>query len=337
MLLLTFLLLFQEDVYKVTVGKPVLYEKDNNPNTYISGIRQLESNGEHLFILSDANPLAVQIKSDGTLVRKIGGKGQGPGELGYHGPISMAVEGQSAWIYRSDMRGLQFYDQGNFVTSIKIKGYQPGHGATPAYSFGFEQNRLLIQTHPRNRSLAMVYDYEGNLLQEVGKILPVEPEFLEVNPALNNTSWVRDGKSWWCLFIYRPILREYDSDFKLLREIILHGPEIEEKEEIFLENKIDPRWRPYPKWHFSDFKVFRNSIYILCEGVLYQVDKRSGVLKSRTVFFSNKKMLAVFDFPRVSFQYLAFLDSGKVYLASSIFAFDYNGLWEADLPFLLNE
>ncbi len=326
------LLLSGESLYKVTVGDPLIYQDEDNPDTFLTGIHQLESNGDHLFILRERYPSVIEIKRDGRFVRNIGRSGEGPGELGHHGPISMAVHGNSVWIFRNDMKSINYFENGEFKVSFKPESYQMARNKLPAYHFGFDQDHVLIQSYPGDKSLAVVYDYTGQAKQRVGKILPIEPDFLKVNPAINNTSWIKDGESWWCLFIYRPLLREYNSNFKLLREITLHGPEIEEKEEIFFKNEVNPNWQ-YPKWHFSDFKVFKNSIYILCEGALYQVDKLSGEIKSRTIFMSNKTMLAIHNYPRVYFHYLAFTNDGQLFLAHSAIPFDLGGVWKAKLPF----
>jgi len=329
------LLFFCQDnaALKVTVGKPLLFQDENRPETFITGIGQLESDGQNLYILRKNDPSVLVIKSDGTFVRNIGRSGLGPGELGSYAPVSLSVSGPSTWILRDDLIGVNYYENGEFITSFKPKGYMVGRTSLPGFSFGFTQDGVLLQAPPRSRALAYFYGYDGEVKKKVGRILPVEKEFLRVNPALNSTSWIRDGNRWYCLFIYRPIIREFDSDFKLIREINFTGPEILEKEEKFFENKEDRNWRPFPKWHFSDFKIFKNSIYILCEGVLYQLDKKSGDLKSRTYFFLSKEMRAIIDIPRGVFHYLAFTQDGKIFLAHSSLPFDRDGVWTANLPF----
>lgn len=331
---LIFLLLFfsNEALHRVKVGDPVVFQNEGNPKTFITGIHQLESNGKTLFVLRKRYPSAIEIKANGNFIRNIGGNGNGPGELGFHGPISMAVNGPSTWIVRNDIRAISYYENGKFVASFKPNGYQLARNKLPAYGFSFNKNSILLQAHPGQKVLAYVYDYGGNIRHEIKDLLPIERQFLEINPALNTTSWVRDGAYWWCLFIYRPILRKYDSNFKKIQEFQLYGPEIEDKEEIYFKNEPVPNWQ-YPKWHFSDFKVFGNSIYILCEGVMYQVDKESGGLKSRTLFLSNKTMREVVDSPIANFHYLAFTDDGKLFLANSFLPYEKDGVWTADLPF----
>ncbi len=332
MLIMLFLCWQGETFHQVKITTPVKFQKEDNPKTFITGIRQLESNGEHLFILRDDGPSVLEIKPDGAFVRNIGRSGNGPGEMGMYGLISMAVSGSAVWIFRNDMKALNYFEKGVFVTGFKPEGYQLAPYLLPGYGFAFDENHILLQAHPRNKHLAQVYDYGGDVKAQVGDILPVDREFLRTNPALNNTSWVKDGDSWWCLFLFRPILREFDSQFKLKRELTIHGPEIEEKEEIFFNNEPAKNWK-YPKWHFSDFKIFKNSIYLLCEGVLYQVDKKSGSLKSRIVFLTNEAMFAQTNKRMATFHYLAFTDDGNIYLANTILPFDQDGVWTTRLPF----
>ncbi len=334
MTLFLLLFLFQEEtVHKATIGKPVLFQDESRPETFIQGFKQLESDGRYLYILRENDPSALVIKPDGSFVRNLGRSGQGPGELGSYGPVSLAVSGNAAWILRDDLKGLNYYENGAFVTSIRPKDYMPGRTSLPGFSFGFNQNGVLLQAHPKSGHLAYFYGFDGKINREIGKTLPIEEEFLKVNPALNNTSWIKNENKWYCLFIYRPIIRVFNSSFKLEREINFTGPEIQLKEEKFFENKVDPNWRPFPKWYFSDFKIFKNSIYILCEEALYQLDKKTGALKSRTYFFLGQELRKIVDVPRGLFHYLAFTDDGKLFLAHNALPFDKDGVWTADLPF----
>ncbi len=328
------LLIFQGDtLHKIPVGEPVKYQDEANPKTYLSGIRQLESNGKNLVILRKDSPSALEITPEGDFVRNIGHRGDGPGELGLHGPIAMAVKAESTWIFRSDMKALNYYEKGKYITGFKPESYQLGPNTTPSFSFAFDSTHIVIQSHPSRRRLANAYDYGGELATGVGEILPVEREFLRVNPALNNTAWLKDDESWWCLFLFRPILREFDSKFQLKREITLNGPEIEEKEEKYFKNEVDPSWRPYPKWHFSDFKIFKNSIFVMCEGTLYQINKKTGKTESRSIFTPNKKILQVFHIPKVNFQFFAFTENGRLFLGNTALSYEQDGIWEATFPF----
>jgi len=113
----------------------------------------------------------------------------------------------------------------------------------------------LLQVYPRTRKLAAVYNYGGERLSYVGDILKIEPEYLQFNKSLNNTYWDRDQNNWYCLFMYRPILRVFNKDFRLIRELTLQGPEIDEYEDKLYNKEKDPNFTtPWP--HFTDFKVF---------------------------------------------------------------------------------
>ncbi len=274
----------------------------------------------------------MQIAEDGTFIRKIGKKGRGPGEWGYYAPRAIAVKNQSLLVLGPGRKTLFYHEAGQFIHSFKIKPYQIGGAGIPAYSFGFTHEEILIQAWPATRRLASLYDFSGEHKGYVGKILPVMPEYLKVNPAMNDTLWVRDKSHYYCLFVHRPILRKYDANHKKVAEFKVAGPEVDRYEEVFFKNKKDPNWT-YPKPHFTDLKVFGGYLYLMCDGVLYQLDKQTGKVLTRTIFFGTGSLEHLNNKEhKLFFMFAAFFDSGKFVLGHRGLLPDHD-LGTAVLPF----
>ena len=328
MLILVIALLSQE-IYRVEVS-PIDFQSDAVPETFVHGIKQLETDGVDLYLTALKQPTVLQIRTDGEFVRRIGSAGQGPGELGYFAPWSVAVDSPGLWILPSSLKHANYYEGEGYAHQIRLQGYQFRGSRMPAYSFAFNKDYVLVQAHPTTGHLAFAYRYDGAVHKKVGKILPIEPEFLKRNPALNSTLWRHDGERWYALFVHRPILRVFGPGFDLKNEFVLSGPEIEGFEETYFKNEPDPNWT-FPKPHFTDFQVVGDSLLVICEGVIYQVDKGSGEVKSRTYFVGNEKVKKEIGPRPIHFPLFAVVKN-QIYFAIPGMPWDHD-LWTAELPY----
>ena len=318
-----------QEVFRVEV-QPWDFQSGGNPETFIHGTNQLETDGIDLFILPSRVPKIIQIKTDGTYVRTIGREGEGPGELGSYPPKATAVSPAGIWVLTSRAKHANLYIDGKFAHDLRLRNYMFRGSGLPAYAFAFNQDYVVIQAHPTTGSLANAYNYDGTIHKKVSRILPIEPEFLKRNPAINGTIWRYDDGRWYCLFVHRPIIRVFGADFEMEKEFILNGPEIEVYEEIFFKNEPDPNWT-YPKPHFTDFKVAGNSLLVLCDGMLYQVEKSTGEVLSRTHFNGDAEIRKRMSGDRLHFIYFAQVDD-RLFLASTSAIYDHD-LWTVKVPF----
>ena len=319
------------DAYKVTVN-PLDFQVEAERETHVSGIVQLESNGDHLFVLCKDEPAVIEIDRDGNFIRKFGKKGDGPGELGFHQGFAMAVNGPGVWFLRNDLTFLNYFEHGDHRAGFRPKSYQFKLSSSVAKRFAFDNKHVLLQAHPSTGRLAYVYDYGGNLIKKVGKTFRVDKAFLAVNPALFTTLWDKDDDHWYCLFAYRPILHKYNKNFEKVAEIFIEGPEVHAFEKRFAENEKDPNFT-YPKPHFRDFAVFGDHVYLISDGTFYQIDKQTGETLSRTIFFGNPSFIdPEIHGKKLWFKDFAFLNDGTLFLSNSLhFGHD---LWVAKLPYL---
>jgi hypothetical protein len=320
------------DTFRVNVD-PLDFQDENNPATFVTGFNQIESNGKHIFVVPHPDPNVIEIDAEGTFIRAIGRRGNGPGELGYHYLYAISVKGPSLWALRSDISGIHFFEKGSHLAGFRPETYQFLYGSAQSLRFAFDRDHVVLQAHPSTGFLAYVYGYGGEVIGKMGKLFRINRDYLAINPAAYSTMWERVEDGWYCLFHFRPILRKYNDRFEKVEEFFLDGPEIQVFEARFAEKKKDPKFT-YPKAHFTDFKAFAGHIYLLSSGVLYQVDPKNGKTLTRTLFFGNEEVRKQQSEPRkLNMEYFAFLDDGTIVLANGVNLFGHD-LWKTKLPFL---
>jgi hypothetical protein len=318
------------DVHKVYFS-PFDFQRDDLPATHTAGIKQIEFNGEDLLIPLLRRPSILQIRTDGTFVRAIGKKGSGPGELGWHATWAIAAKGQGLWVLRDDLSLLNYYEKGKYEISFRPKGYQFRGARLPAYRFAFDNEHVVVPVHPSTGFLAYAYDYGGSVRKKVGQILRIDTKYLARNPGINSTIWANDGTQWYCLFVHRPIVRVFDKHFELKKEFTVQGPEIEVFEAAFRENEKDPDWT-YPKPHFTDMKIRGKDLFLLCNGVLYQMNREDGEVLSRSYFYGDKAFQKFIGNQRAEFQFFALDGKQNIFLGMSHLLLEHD-MAVARLPF----
>lgn len=331
MMLILFAVLGFGDYIKLT-AQPYDFQVENDPATYVKGSRIIDQIEDQVIFVPTNEPSVLLINPPSKEVVRFGKKGDGPGELGYGSVRAISPGTKSLWVLDNKNRASLFVDA-QFQTTFRIKSYLIG-GDTPYTKPVFAHNDLfvVIPAYPAGMTLANVYDYSGEVVQKLGKILPIDPEMLQWNRAINDTAWRYLNGKWYCLFFYRPYIRIYNGQFELEKELLVAGPEVDFFEEIFQKMEPDPNF-PQPRPHFTDFQVTKEHIYVMCKGVLYQMD-HTGKVVSRTGFYGNEKARKILGYsPLVGFPHAVVMKSGRVFLGVTGNYLDHD-LWYADAPHL---
>ncbi len=332
MIVLLFLMCadWEQSVYKVKL-EPFDLVEDEAGASFLTGVHQLESGGELLYIRDKRASHILAVNRDGQVVRVIGRKGGGPGE--FKGRVTaFAVHGPALWAIGDRGQRATYFEGGAHVLDFKLKGYNIDAVGPDARPFGFTNEYVLVQAHPSTRHLAALYGYDGELRRYVGDIAPIDVEALRKNPALNDTFWRTDGKRWFCLFKYRPFLLVFDRAFNQLAEFELTGPEIERRNEAFAEFK-PKRKTNMPNYFFTDFKIHRGKLYALCSPALYQIDPDTGETLNRTYFFGEGEDFGAVEGSPLAMFHMAFLDDDSLVLGHPILPWNHD-MWKVRLPYL---
>ncbi len=253
--------------------RPLDFQREDQPQTFITGIAQIESDGETIFIAPHMEPSLLLLSREGRFLSRLGGKGQGPEELGSFGIRSLSVQPDRVWVLDGQKRA-HYFEKGEHQLSWSVKSHWMATYAAGAFTLTFDAEHVIIPIHPATGHLAAVYNYGGQRVRYLGEILPIDAELIAKNRAINDTHWARDERYWYCLFKFWPKLLVFDRQFRKVAETDLTGPEIDICNGIFFGD-IETSYTGPPRVYFRDFKVHGESLYFFCRDALYQVDKRN--------------------------------------------------------------
>lgn len=326
------LLLFGE-LYRLSLH-PLDFAVDTNDATLITGINQLQTDGEFIYVNPLNEPWILKLNMDGTFVCALGGPGRGPQELGSYGPTAIAVHGNEIMVLDSAKKTMHRFRDCAHAGTFPLPRYQIHRPSRSASPFVFDDRGILIQTSPRNRALAAHYSQDGELWHYVGEIFPIDVTVLRELPDLNDTLWAADDSFYYCVFKYRPIMRVFDRNFELVNTFRLDGPEIRKLEQN--------RQEPLPKYLsqrpplFTDFQEHGPHLYGIIDGALYQFEKTTGKTTAIGRFYGEGPHFENLDINRdmpLKLIHFCITPSGLVILSEGVFLWDHD-LWLSQPSFI---
>jgi len=320
---------FQGD-YKVRLS-PLDFSDEDNAKTLFSGLGQLESDGQRLYVADQKTPHVLVIDRTGRFVRAIGRAGSGPEGLG-RGVFSFAQEDGHLWLTDWQRQALHFYQGDEHIARFPLPRTWMLSGAANPFAISLEKGVLVFQAPPETGAMGSVYDFHGTLLRHIGPLPEFDPETVLAHPWIHSTLWVRGNQHWYALFTSIPTIVVFDDALEEVDRFHLKGPEITYTEERFEHhlqthpNKRGSRSFKTPPLHFTDFKWYDGHLYTLSRGTLYQIDPTTGKTRSRTRFTTPEGETVFF--------YVTFMDHRTIVLGHPVMVRDHD-LWIAEnVPFL---
>lgn len=163
----------------------------------------------NLFIVSDAENGCLKLFSDkGRLVKTIGRKGQGPGEIGRCYVFALDKESGIIYCYDSDNSRISlFHIDGKYIKSIRT--------SLNIWDMIFFNKYLIMSSYNEpNRSLFVKMDPQGNIIQFFGDFFDREinklPREYQKHFYGAFTFWI-DGDLLYAFSWYLPYILEFDS------------------------------------------------------------------------------------------------------------------------------
>ena len=150
----------------VSVDDMFLGEGLNKP----TAVRYLPNTNEFV-VLDVGNVCFYVFSNDGTFVRRIGRRGQGPGEL--LNPLYFDTDADgNLYVYEmGNSRISIFYKEGKFISSFRLSnilGYNPELSGTGFFVTG---NGEILLNQPIRGYYITIYSKEGKILREIGEII----------------------------------------------------------------------------------------------------------------------------------------------------------------------
>ncbi len=293
----------------------------------LRSISQIESNGTHLFLRSKRDNEIVVITPEGKPVQVIGGSGAHPGEFDY-GVLAMALHGHHLWAVDMGRNRVRRYLDGVYENSFKPVSYNTYIGLPTSNAFAVSDRELVLPASPKTGALATVYRFDGTPIENVGETFPFADELTHRIPGINDTFWLREGRSWYSIHKFVPIVTRYDENFQVTQQFQVHSRIIEEVlDKVYTFHP--PRKGSIPIPSITDVKIHDDHIYLMVAGRLHKVDLTSGEVKSITSFYGTGPDFAEVTGSQVALFFFAFLKNGKLVLAHPTMMWHHE-LWTVD-------
>ena len=170
-----------------------------------------------------ANRIAVFDKN-GRLTRTIGRAGQGPGEL--LNPVDVAVAAGKLYVLEAGNFRVSIFDlRGNYVGGFRVGPLSADQGIAVSRD---GRRIYLNEPTPMSGHLFTVYDEQGQVVQRFGQL--IEPERGTQKFEMNTVCFgLGREDQLYAFFKYRPAVRRYSWDGKLLFSGKLRIPEVPQK------------------------------------------------------------------------------------------------------------
>lgn len=294
--LLFFLNLWSSEVKRVSVTKVKLERSFPQQHVYFKSIPVVDTDkAGFIYAVDNREHTLFKFDREGKLLAKIGGWGQGPGELQW--PAKISVDKSTGQIFVKDNIGIVMYDpQGSFLRRIRT--------FTGILNFEASLGKIMVlEPIPGKQDLIGVYDYQGTRINSIGQKYELDYSLSkEIGPGsldrmVNDGAVLFDGNYIYYVSYVFAEIRIYDSSGLLISEKKLSGPGNlekyrEEYRKIFFEKGVKKNsdgtitnWRI-----FNDACLNGDYLYLLMLGYItgstYEVlviDKKSLEIEERMI------------------------------------------------------
>lgn len=249
-----------------------------------AAVRYLPNTNEFV-VLDVGNVCFYVFSNDGTFVRKIGRKGQGPGELLNPLYFDTGADG-SLYVYEMGNRRISIFSkEGKFISSFRLSnilGYDPGLSGTGFFVTG---NGEILLNQPRRGYYITVYSKEGKILREIGEIIKYRDRDRSFNAAFAEGFPFKDENGNFYIFLSNlGRVKIFNRLGVLLKDDIIEIPEIRDKMNHFPSpEKMERMMLPV---YFSEI-IFKDDHFYL---VIRAIDKENDKFTKLLVYVLDKKL-----------------------------------------------
>lgn len=290
---------------------PLTIEDEDDPRTYLNTIDQIVIDDDLLYAHPSQSTVIKVFDRNLKFQFQIGGRGGGPGLFPSTILSFNAVNG-NVWALCKDTQ-VSYFQGDHFVRNIPIKGVQVSIYGSSTAAFAVDEDVAVIPAHPKTRQLGVAYTYDGEVVQGVGDIFPIDKEVLAHNPAYNDVMWVKGKDRWYAVFEYHPLVQVFDREFKLVSEFTFDTQAVKEFEERWRDWKPKKGWRIPPELNY-DAAWHDGHLWIMCFGALLKLDPETKTLRGAWYFYGQDPQFD--DRGRHHFYTFDFFSDGQMLMAT---------------------
>ena len=328
-LMVCFLLSEPQPSYRLRM-KPFDFQRDEGKEFLTPNISGIQADGDFVFIGSGTYPEVYMLDRQGKLVRKIGGKGNGPSELGHHWPMAMSLKEKDLWVIDHNYIFAKHFVNGTYTSGFRLTSYMTFAHSGASNAFAFSDAGVLVPSHHLTGALAYFYGLDGTETP-VGKPLQSMGETPVKVPYLNDTLWQWDGRHWYGCFIYAPMIQKFDRDFQRVDLFHLKDPALQAVFQDILEFVPSDNRSSHPSPLFTDFKIRGEFLYLMAKKQLFKVSTVTGTVHSSYAFFGEGDGFLGTPETDLVLHYFAFWDDKTLLLGHAWMPWEHD-LWKVDLP-----
>jgi len=176
------------------------------------------SPSDEIVVLDGGEDCLYFFSMEGKYVRKIGGRGQGPGELLLPTYFNIDNEGDIYVYDEGNHRISIFSKEGKFINSFRIQHR--------LFAFSVTENQEIVANLNGEEYYITVYSRNGDVIRKIGKVV----KYLD-HPGFNSMfaegfPFFVGNKQYYLFFSYTPLLKIFDEKGELIKDVNIELPEV---------------------------------------------------------------------------------------------------------------
>ncbi|AUC15221.1 hypothetical protein BTO06_08755 [Tenacibaculum sp. SZ-18] len=260
---------------------------------FFSDVRCMTFNNNHLYFTDYGNSeLYKYSKKNFKLDKVIGGYGDGPGE--FRGiPYFFISDNQKLYLENDYKRSIEIFDEDNAYEKTKKL---PGLYSNLRYGYRFFMHKnKFYSTH--SSSLKPIFEF--NLINDSVRVggKPFKFEYEAQNRMRNNNHVFKFNKNIITVSDNMPIVRFYDFDFKLRKEVSLeHYPEVKKTMDYIRLKELETDDSSFYVL-IQDAYLFSDKLYLLISSyepysnnkiIVFNVKEEGDLVYDKTFYLDQK-------------------------------------------------
>lgn len=293
--------------------------------------KRAAASGGVLYVSSPQDGYMAVMDPSGKVHKKLGRRGDGPGEF-RSGLIGLSAYGGSVFAFaRAAPDRLLHFKNLTFENELTIESHNLSLAGLNTNRFGVSADHVVMPAHPATGALAFAYSRTDETHRPVGDLMynRTDQGMLAKNPAVNDTNWTFADGQWLALFRYLPLIQVFDASFNQTSAIQLEHPRLRWCENFLADAK--PLSLAFPRPLFHDMAYRDGYLYLLAPATLFRVSLAAGAIDRIYTFYGAGPAFENHDADmQLHFKFIAMLPGNEVLLGPG-FIWDHD-VWKVRLP-----
>lgn len=297
---------------------------------YLSSIHQMETDGQFLYFRGGKDEYVLITDFEGKVLDKIGGRNDRPSEFNKGGVLAIAMDGSLVAVLDKGISWIRFYENQEMVHHLKPEAFNRGGLHNTSNAFAFSPEYVVMPTNEEGY-LGKALGFKSQKNKNFGETLdfPLDKAFEEERQA---TLWTRYKDFWIAAHKFFPVVTVFDKHFNMVNQYQLDHPRTNTYQNYIATFEPGLNFsRPQPV--FTDMKIYKDHLFLMISGQLFQVEPMTGAILSTTRFVAKGEAFGEIQGMELFIPFFCFSPTGKLFLGHPALLWEHD-FWSVDLPFL---